>query len=203
MSSKFKRVPVDVAVSDLSPLNISCSSTKCESGLHCFTRNQHIAQKKYGKTHVCYECGVGLNSWDRLHKRDPKDSAFVFREFKKELIRHVYWHMPIKQRDKMNAIKDGIVKIKEDAINRLTNVIGIESPFRDGITPYDGNIIFYAQHATASCCRVCMEYWHGIPKGRVLTKEEINYLTELIILYIYEKVPELRNKLSKMLNLEK
>jgi ribosomal protein L34E len=200
MGSKFKRVPVDVPVSELSPLNISCGSTKCESGLHCFTRNQHIAQRKYGKTHVCYECGASLNSWDRLHKRDFRDSAFVFRELKNELIRHVYWHMPIKQRDKINAINDGIVKIKAYTINRLTKIIGIESPFRDGITPYDGNIVFYAQHATASCCRVCMEYWHGIPKGRPLTKEEIEYLTNLIIAYIYERVPELKKEKQKTEN---
>ncbi len=32
-------------------------------------------------------------------------------------------------------------------------------------TPREGNTIFYAQHATASCCRTCIEYWHGIPKN--------------------------------------
>lgn len=26
----------------------------------------------------------------------------------------------------------------------------------------DGNIVFYAQHAVAACCRNCIEVWHGI-----------------------------------------
>jgi hypothetical protein len=190
---KFKRVPADVPVSDLSPLNISCASTKCDSGLHCFTRNQHIAQKKYGKTHVCYECGTGLKSWDRLHKKDITDSDFVFQELRKELIRHVYWHMPINDSDKTTAIKNGLKKIENDALERMTTVIGIESPFRDGITPYFGNIIYYGQHATGCCCRVCMEYWHGIPKGRVLTKKEIEYCTKLILAYVKERMPELES----------
>lgn len=197
---KFKRVPVDVAVSDLTPLIISCGSTKCSDGLHCFTRYQHIAKKKFGKTGVCYECGKGLKTWDRLHKKDIDDSDFVFKELNNELIRHVVWHMPIKPSDRDRAIKDGIEKIKTDTINRLKKVIGIESPFRDGITPYDGNIIFYGQHATASCCRVCIEYWHGIPKGRPLTKEEVAYLASLIIAYINERIPELGNLKNLRIN---
>src|SRR4249919_530234 len=108
---KFKRVPVDVPVSDLNPLNISCGSTKCDVGLHCFTRHQNIAMKKYGKTQVCYECGAGLKTWDRLHQKNIKDSKFVFDELKNELIRHVYWHMPIKESDKTNAVNNGVAKI--------------------------------------------------------------------------------------------
>jgi ribosomal protein L34E len=191
-SKKFKRVPVDVPASNLSPLNISCGSTKCADGFHCFTRHQNIAKKKFGKTKVCYECGAELDSWERIHQRDIKDAKFVFSELKNELIRHVYWHMPIKKKDKKKAINDGLTQIELDAVDRLTNVIGIEAPFRDGITPYFGDIVFYGQHATACCCRICMQYWHGIPKGRALTKDEIEYLTKLIMTYVIERVPELK-----------
>lgn len=194
MEKRFKRVPADVPVSDLSPLNISCGSTKCEEGLHCFSRYQSVAKKKYGKTQVCYECGVSLKSYDRLHKRNIKDSEFVFNELRTELIRHVYWHMPIKDADKVKAINDGLNQIEADACERMTNKIGIKEPFRQGITPYFGNIIFYGQHATACCCRVCMEFWHGIPKGRILTKNEIEYFTKLIMAYVKERIPELKNE---------
>jgi hypothetical protein len=100
--------------------------------------------------------------------------------------------MPIKKKDKKKAINDGLTQIELDAVDRLTNVIGIEAPFRDGITPYFGDIVFYGQHATACCCRICMQYWHGIPKGRALTKDEIEYLTKLIMTYVIERVPELK-----------
>jgi hypothetical protein len=32
-------------------------------------------------------------------------------------------------------------------------------------TPFRGHPVFVAQHATACCCRVCLEKWHSIPKG--------------------------------------
>jgi hypothetical protein len=39
-------------------------------------------------------------------------------------------------------------------------------------TPFRGHPVFVAQHATACCCRGCLEKWHRIPKGRALTQEE-------------------------------
>lgn len=55
----------------------------------------------------------------------------------------------------------------------------------------EGNVLYYAQHATASCCRTCIEYWHGIPKGRELTHDEIGYLTALIIQFLNRRIPDL------------
>ncbi len=39
-------------------------------------------------------------------------------------------------------------------------------------TPMRGHPVFIAQHATATCCRGCLQKWHRIPKGRELTAEE-------------------------------
>ncbi|OAJ69748.1 DUF4186 domain-containing protein [Methylobacillus sp. MM3] len=39
-------------------------------------------------------------------------------------------------------------------------------------TPFRGHPVFVAQHATACCCRGCLEKWHRIPQGRALTPEE-------------------------------
>lgn len=39
-------------------------------------------------------------------------------------------------------------------------------------TPYRGHPVFVAQHATGTCCRGCLEKWHGIAKGRELTPDE-------------------------------
>src|SRR5215210_2648641 len=47
------------------------------------------------------------------------------------------------------------------------------SPAKDGKqTPYRGHPVFVAQHATATCCRGCLEKYHGIPRGRELSAEE-------------------------------
>ena len=47
-------------------------------------------------------------------------------------------------------------------------------------TPWRGHPVFVAQHATATCCRGCLSKWHGIPKKRKLTEEEIDYVLALI-----------------------
>jgi len=43
-------------------------------------------------------------------------------------------------------------------------------------TPYKGHPIFTAQHATATCCRECLEKWHGIGRGRELNEDEKVYI---------------------------
>ncbi len=46
-------------------------------------------------------------------------------------------------------------------------------PLNDGRqTPFRGHPVFIAQHATATCCRGCLEKWHAIPRGRELGPEE-------------------------------
>jgi hypothetical protein len=47
------------------------------------------------------------------------------------------------------------------------------TPANDGKqTPYRGHPVFVAQHATACCCRGCLQKWHGIPRGQPLSKAE-------------------------------
>jgi len=47
------------------------------------------------------------------------------------------------------------------------------SPPNDGRqTPWRGHPVFIAQHATATCCRGCLEKWHGVPRGHALDDAE-------------------------------
>jgi hypothetical protein len=47
------------------------------------------------------------------------------------------------------------------------------APAKDGKqTPFRGHPVFVAQHATATCCRKCLEKWHGIDRGHALTTAE-------------------------------
>lgn len=39
-------------------------------------------------------------------------------------------------------------------------------------TPFRGHPVFVAQHATACCCRGCLEKWHGIAAGHMLSAPE-------------------------------
>jgi len=54
-------------------------------------------------------------------------------------------------------------------------------PANDGKqTPFRGHPVFVAQHATACCCRGCLEKWHKVPKGHALTPEEQDYLVAVV-----------------------
>ncbi len=55
-------------------------------------------------------------------------------------------------------------------------------------TPYRGHPVFIAQHATATCCRGCIQKWHGFSKGRDLTESEKDYLVKLIMAWIRSKL---------------
>jgi hypothetical protein len=63
-------------------------------------------------------------------------------------------------------------------------------PVRDGKqTPMRGHPVFIAQHATATCCRGCLEKWHGIPRGRSLTDKEQGYVVAVIEAWIRRQDP--------------
>ena len=53
-----------------------------------------------------------------------------------------------------------------------------------------GHPAFFAQHATATCCRECLQKWHNINKSKILSKEEIDYIVNLIIRWIILQIQE-------------
>ena len=55
------------------------------------------------------------------------------------------------------------------------------NPANDGRqTPMRNHPVFIAQHATAACCRGCLEKWHAIPKGRELSAQEKQYVLDVL-----------------------
>ena len=44
-----------------------------------------------------------------------------------------------------------------------------------------GHPVFIAQHATACCCRGCLEKWHGIPQGVLLSAEQQVYIVGMLM----------------------
>ena len=58
-------------------------------------------------------------------------------------------------------------------------------PANDGKqTPMRGHPVFIAQHATATCCRGCIEKWHKFPQHREQNKKEQEYLVSVIMEWI-------------------
>lgn len=171
------------------PLEIKCTSVDCERDLHCFKQLKKMTPNQRGK---CRACGADLVDWNRLHKRDLKDASHTFRALQHELIRHHFFHRTIDEDALRHAQRKGRVALKAAARDRLGKYLAPENPPRDGYqTPMNGNTIYYAQHATATCCRTCLEYWHNIPKGRPLSADELEYCAKLVDLYLDERLPDL------------
>jgi uncharacterized OB-fold protein len=173
------------------PLGITCTSTDCENGLHCFRQT-----KKRGEEHViggrCRECGTDLVNWPRVHKRDFKDVEYTFRSLKYELIRHHFWHQELDIRAVNYARRKGMSGLDVAAEKRIRRSLGPAEPVFDGRqTGKTGNPLFYAQHACAVCCRKCMEYWHGVEQHRPLAEEEVQYFKELLMLFVKDRLPNL------------
>ena len=79
----------------------------------------------------------------------------------------------------------GYKKIKEHAYDFINKRLAPSSIQNDGKqTPMKGHPVFIAQHACTCCCRGCLEKWYKIPKGRNLTKKEIDFIVNLIMLWI-------------------
>lgn len=90
----------------------------------------------------------------------------------------------------LEYIKDkGLDKIYSHACDFIRNRVAPAEPTNDGKqTPMRGHPVFIAQHATATCCRGCIEKWHKFPKGRELTASEQEYLVSVIIEWINRQI---------------
>ena len=67
-----------------------------------------------------------------------------------------------------------------------------ENPPNDGRqTPMRGHPVFKAQHATATCCRGCLEKWHRIGRGHALTEAEQTYVVEMILGWLRDRAGDL------------
>jgi hypothetical protein len=75
----------------------------------------------------------------------------------------------------------GLATILQHARDFVTKRLADAEPANDGKqTPMRNHPVFIAQHATGTCCRSCLTKWHGIPKGRPLTQEQIDYIVEVL-----------------------
>lgn len=95
----------------------------------------------------------------------------------------------LKQKDIEYVREKGLDKIKEHAYDFINKRLAPAYPINDGKqTPMSGHPVFIGQHATGTCCRTCLSKWHHIPKGRTLTKQEQEYVVNLIMTWIKKQI---------------
>jgi len=170
---------------------VHCDSTRCNEGLHSFLKSfrgkRNTGNLSY-RNGVCIGCGADLIDWNRLDNRNLDDVEYTVDALKKELIRRRYWARRIDENLLQPVAKMGLVKLREKAeiqIQKHVNKPYEQYTMWDKMqTPWEGNFIAYAQHATATCCKRCIEEWHGIPRNSLLDEEQIKYCVGLIMYYV-------------------
>ena len=82
--------------------------------------------------------------------------------------------------------------IRASVREHLRKKIGQAKIFRDGTqTPKKDSVVHFAQHATATCCRKCLDYWYDIPQRRDLTDEELTFCEGLVHAYMDGRAEEM------------
>ncbi|MFA9408724.1 MAG: DUF4186 domain-containing protein [Candidatus Dadabacteria bacterium] len=76
----------------------------------------------------------------------------------------------------------GISIILEHGRDFINTRLAPANPPNDGKqTPMKNHPVFIAQHATATCCRGCLQKWHQIPnKDHELSQQERDYILEVL-----------------------
>jgi len=93
------------------------------------------------------------------------------------------------QKDCDYVAAKGLGTIKDHACQFVKLRIAPDFPRNDGKqTPMKGHPVFIAQHATATCCRGCIQKWHKINKGRALNEEEVDFIVSLIMAWIMVQI---------------
>ena len=102
----------------------------------------------------------------------------------------------LNEKMKKYVIDKGYEKIESDAYDLINNRIAKANILNDGKqTPMrQVHPVFIAEHATATCCRGCINKWHHIEKGKELNKEEIDYIVSIIMKWIRKELSDYESK---------
>ncbi len=81
----------------------------------------------------------------------------------------------------MNTIESHTEDFIEKNLSKLLSNDGKQTPMK-------GHPTFIAQHATATCCRGCIEKWYKIPKDKELNIKEKKFIKALILEWINKEL---------------
>ncbi len=176
------------------PLEIKCRWSSCRNGRHAF--NHHYQSAFKHPPGSCQDCGEKLVSLPEPGSDMSFDqSRFlgVLSDLPKELIRAHYWNVPFDLRAHNQAVRLGRTRLREKARQRVYDVMLKDDAFSGRRARYSEDIVAYAQHATAGCCRKCASYWHGLPLAMSTrpTDEQLEFVVALVQAYLDVRFPNL------------
>jgi hypothetical protein len=121
--------------------------------------------------------------------RDPEDlfEALGGSEFRRRF--------RLRGREAAYLREKGLDTVVAHARQLIESRLAPAEPANDGRqTPMRNHPAFIAQHATATCCRGCLEKWHRIPKGRPLSAAEIDYVVSVVRRWLMQQAQEITSQ---------
>lgn len=117
------------------------------------------------------------------------DAASLFDRLARSKFRSSF---SLKANDRAYVKEKGMDTIRSHAQDFVrTRLAPAEIPNDGKQTPMKGHPVFLAQHATATCCRGCLEKWHRIPKGCELSEEQQEYVVDVLMEWIRRQMKRL------------
>ena len=92
-------------------------------------------------------------------------------------------------KEKQYLESKGLQIIEQHARDFIKERLAPAQPENDGKqTPMRNHPVFIAQHATGTCCRKCLQKWHGINMDRELTEQQVEYIISVIMYWLHNNI---------------
>ena len=89
------------------------------------------------------------------------------------------------KKEKQYLEEKGVDVIRSHAEDFVRQKLAPAEPVNDGKqTPMHGHPVFKAMHATACCCRGCLNKWYRVPLHKELTESEQQKIVNLLMAWI-------------------
>lgn len=169
---------------DLKEAPVKCTTRDCDNDKHAFQPKRGQWTELPAQI-VCQGCGDSSVDMSIPRAKDLAKREAILDELGREFIRDHYLNKDFDKRARRLIRRDGLQGTRDRALGRLKSAIGGEPNDWDGRqTPFEGNVLYYAQHATATCCRKCTWYWYGIPRNGKLSESDLEFCHGLVQAYL-------------------
>jgi hypothetical protein len=93
------------------------------------------------------------------------------------------------EKERRYCTEKGPETIERHAADFVAQRLADAEPRNDGKqTPMRGHPVFIAQHATATCCRGCLEKWHHIAAHQPLSAGQQRYIVKVIYAWLVREM---------------
>ena len=89
------------------------------------------------------------------------------------------------KKERLYLEEKGMAVMRRHAEDFVRQKLAPAEPVNDGKqTPMHGHPVFKAMHATACCCRGCLNKWYRVPLHRELTENQQQRIVNLLMAWL-------------------